>query len=94
MLVQALFPESGVERLDKWVIRWGPGSAECQFDAAAMSPLIQGFRGELRPIIDKERLRQSMCRGQPVQHSHYTLATQGSIDLERWTLTGHVIDAC
>src|SRR5215211_5944257 len=40
MQVQALFPESGVERLDKRVIRWRPRPAECQFDAAAMRPLI------------------------------------------------------
>jgi hypothetical protein len=91
MLVQALFPESGVERLNTWVIRRGPGPAAGQFDAVAMRPLIQGLGGELRPIIHSQHLGPSVCAGQPFQHHGHPRPTQGSINLDSRTLTGHVI---
>jgi hypothetical protein len=91
VLIQALLPKPGVEGLDKWMIRRRPWPAESQLYAMAMRPGIQRLGRELRTMIDKERLRQPMCRGQPLKHGHYPLATQGSIDLDRWTPTTHVI---
>jgi hypothetical protein len=91
VLSQTRLPKPGVKGLDKRVIRRRPGPAESPLYAMAMRPGIQRLGRALRTMIDKERLRPSMGRGQPLQHGHHPLATSGSIDLDRWTLTTPVI---
>jgi hypothetical protein len=48
VLIQTFFPQPAVEGLDKCVIRGLPGSAEIQFHAIQVSPLIQYFTDTLR----------------------------------------------
>lgn len=43
------------------------------------------------PLPTRSHLRQSVCEGQRLKHGHHAPATQGSIDLHRWTLTPHGI---
>lgn len=73
------------------MIRRRSWPAESQPYAMAMRPGLQRLARDLRAIIDQERLRQSRGRRQPLKHGHHPLATQGSIALDRGTLTAPVI---
>ena len=57
-LREALTPEASVERLDVGVVRRLARAAEVQPDPVPVGPVVERFRGELPPIVDRDALRQ------------------------------------
>jgi hypothetical protein len=92
-LRQARLPKAGTECRAAESVGWGPWPSPRQFHAMTMCSGIPCLGRERWPMIDEQRLGQPICAGQPRQHGHHALATQGAIALDRWTLMGHVIHA-
>src|SRR5262245_45158538 len=55
MLRETLSPHAGVEGLDRRVVGRLPGPAEVERDAVGIRPLVEGARGELRPVVALNR---------------------------------------
>jgi hypothetical protein len=91
VLIQALLSKSGIECLDEGIVDRCPRPATRQLHAITMRPGIQCPRRELWPMIDAQRLGPPVSAGQLLKHGHDSMAAQRSIDLDRWTLTGHVL---
>lgn len=58
MHVQALIPQTAVERLDEDIIRGFPRPREVQRDALFVRPLIQRHRNEFTAVVDLNPLRR------------------------------------
>ena len=89
--VQTLFAEARIEALDERVLNGLAWADEVQMDAVAVSPLIEGLRGELRSVIDADHRGHADRHGKLSQNLCNTLAAHPDTDLQGRTHSTKVI---
>ena len=70
MLIQTLFPESGVDRLDECVVRRLPGSTEGELDVVPVCPSVKVLRDELRSVVYLDPFGKTVRSGDAFQCSN------------------------
>mmetsp|Transcript_10864 Transcript_10864/g.16122 ORF Transcript_10864/g.16122 Transcript_10864/m.16122 type:complete len:90 (-) Transcript_10864:953-1222(-) len=88
MLVQALLAQAPVEALDRGVVRRFAWSAEVQFDAALVGPLVHGLGDELAAVVRLYGLRQAAVGDDASQGAHDVFALQALPDVDGQALSG------
>ena len=92
--VQALVAKLAVERLDQCFVGRLARLLEVQRDIVLVGPAVEGFRDELRPVIDLNRAWCSAQQRQAADDSHDLLAFDALVDLDRQSLARECIDNC
>ena len=62
MDVQTFVAQAAVERFDVAIVRGLARPREIELHAAVERPRLEGFGGELRPVIDGDGFREISCR--------------------------------
>ena len=85
MLREALSSDGSVEGLDEGVVARLARPAEIQQDPVDPRPVIQGSRGELRPVVDRDDLRKSTLEPGARQEASDIVAAEAGPDLKSYT---------
>ncbi len=81
-----------VKALDVAVLHRASGFDERELDLVLLGPVRDGYRSELRPVVESDPLRQASRFGEPVEHSDDPSASEIEIDLDRQYLASEVVD--
>src|SRR5579864_3615923 len=92
VLVQALVAEFTVEAFDVRVLVGFAWANERQPHAAAIGPFVEYLAVEFGSVVDRDRLRQSACIRQAVEHPLYPQSGDRCVDLDGQAFPGAVVN--
>ena len=90
--VEQLVSELAVERLDPGVLPWRAGIDEDRVDAVEPAPVRNRSGDELAAVVEADKRRRPVDRGQTVQHVDDVIGIDGSCHLDGETLPGVLVD--
>ena len=92
VLIETLVSELPVERFDVGVLNRFPWIDEVELDVVSVGPFIQGFAGELRPVVTDDHLGQRSFFLDPVQDLHEMASGNRMTHLNHRRFPAAVID--
>src|SRR5204862_1165158 len=92
VFVQAFVTKLPVETFDKGVLDWFAWPNEARLHPARVGPCIERAPAEFWTVVHHDRVRQTRRVEEPLQHAHDAQARQRTVDFNRHTFAGEVVD--